>query len=70
MLDRAAAFQISPSSVIHEDSSHQLRGHRKEMGAVLPAHSPVVDESNIRLVDQRRSLNAVGESLPPHVLRR
>jgi hypothetical protein len=38
--------------VIDKDAAHQVRGDRKEVGAVLPLNPPLIDELQIRLVNQ------------------
>ncbi|MEP7310366.1 MAG: hypothetical protein ABJA98_33090 [Acidobacteriota bacterium] len=51
----AAAFTGGPHAcMVHQHPTHQARGDRKKMGAVLPAHPPQGDEAHVSLVHERR----------------
>jgi len=39
--------------VVDEDASHQIRGNREKVCAVLPTDAPLVYQPQIGLVDQR-----------------
>jgi hypothetical protein len=60
-LDRltAAFLWQSGSRVIDEDPSHDAGRHTQEMSAALAGNVSVVDQAHIRLVDERRRLEAV-----------
>ena len=45
--------------VVHQDLSHQPRGHAKKMRAALPGRIRLIDEPNVSLVDQRGWLQRV-----------
>ena len=65
---RAAALQRVPRSrVVHEDVAHHPGTDRKEMRAVVPRHALDVDQAEVRLVDQRRRLEAVPRVLASRV---
>ena len=51
---------------VHEDAPHQPRGHREEVGPVLPVDVLDVDQPEVRLVHQRRRLQAVPAALARH----
>jgi hypothetical protein len=53
-------------SRIHEDTAHETGGHGQKMRPVLPVHPPDVDQAQIRLVHERRGLEAVPGALPGH----
>ena len=48
---------------VHEDAPHQPRGHREEVGPVLPVDVLDVDQPEVGLVHQRRGLQAVPAAL-------
>ncbi len=52
---------------VDEDPPHQLRGHREEVRAILPAHPLVIDQAQIRLIDELGGLQAMAAALPAHV---
>jgi hypothetical protein len=54
--------------VVHEDATHDLRRHGKEVGAILPLHAGVVGQAHEGLVHQCGGLQAVGRALPTHVM--
>ena len=68
MLDIRAALDVAAPRAVHEDAPHRLSGHRKEMGAILPAHALVVDQAQVGFVDQRGGLQAVAGPLALHVV--
>ena len=67
MLGSRAAFGIVAARVVDEDAAHRLSRNGEEMGAVLPVHALVIDQPQVRFVDQRRRLQAVAGTLAPHV---
>jgi hypothetical protein len=40
--------------MIDKDAAHDMRRDREKVGAALPAHAALIDELEIRLVDERR----------------
>ena len=63
----AAAFlRAACPRVVHENAPHHPRRHRKKMPAVLPRDSVCIDQPDIRLVHQRRRLEAVAGTFPRH----
>jgi hypothetical protein len=49
--------------VVDENPAHHAGRYREEMGAVLPRHRFAVDETEICLIDQGCSLQAVADPL-------
>ena len=49
--------------MVDEDPAHRLRGDGEEVTAVLPVHPRLVDETEIRLVDERGRLERVAAAL-------
>ncbi len=47
------------SGIIHEDATHHLRGDAEEMGAVLPGGGALIDQPQIRFVDEAGRLQGV-----------
>jgi hypothetical protein len=64
----SAAFVVTAARVVHQNPSHELRRYRKEVGAILPAHSLVIDQSQIGFVDQGGGLQAVVGAFPFQVM--
>src|SRR5688572_2811867 len=54
----AFARGVTPG-VIDEDPAHHLCRHTKEMRSILPIHLALVDQSHVRLVNQRCGLKGV-----------
>ena len=52
---------------VDENPAHQPRRHGEEMRAVLPPHLSQLDQSQVRLVHERRRLQGVTASLTFHV---
>ena len=52
--------------MVHEDVPHHASRHGEEMRAIVPGHLRRVDEPDIRLVDERRRLEAVPRALARH----
>ena len=65
LLELAAASRLRER--VDEDAAHHLRGHAEEVRAVLPAHLRLVDEPEVRLVDEGRGLEGVADALAPQV---
>ena len=59
----AALVGGAVARVIDEDPPHHHRGHANELGAVRPVHLPLVDQPEIRLVDERGGLQGVAGAL-------
>lgn len=57
------------TSVIHQDSSHQLRRHAKKMRSILPVNPALVDKPQVSLVDEGGRLKSMLTSLLAHVAR-
>ena len=67
LLPASAAFRGElPSAAIDEDSSHQARGYRKEMGPVTPLDLPLIDKAQIRFVDEGRGLQDMPSPFAAH----
>jgi hypothetical protein len=49
--------------VIDENSPHQLRRDREEVGTVLPVGVALIDQLEVRLVDDGRRLQTIGPPL-------
>ncbi len=65
----AASFcGLPPSRMVHQDAPHQLARQGKEVGAILPMHMSLINQSQVSFVDQSRSLQGVTTILPPHVM--
>ena len=63
---RLAASALA--SVVHQDSSHQRRGHGEEMSAVAPPQRVEARQAHVRLVDEGRRLQRVTGALAAHVV--
>ena len=57
---------LAPGDV-DEDVSHQSRGNREEMSAILPSHFLPVDQSQVGLVHQGRRLQDVPGPFTCHI---
>jgi hypothetical protein len=55
------------TGVIDQDTAHDVRRDREEMSAALPAHAALIDELEIRLVDERRRGKRMVAALTPQV---
>src|SRR5215207_6612199 len=66
----AALGAVTVARVVEQDASHDLRGDGEEVRAVLPVHALLVDEPEVRLVDERRRLERVPRVLAPHEVAR
>ena len=67
----AAAFVRAPCArMVHEDATHDAGGDGQEMRAVVPLDRLAVDQANIRLVDERRRLEAMTHALSRHAASR
>jgi hypothetical protein len=53
--------------MVDEDPSHHRRGQGQEVRPVLAGDRTLLDESDVRLVDQGRGLERMAGSFPPHV---
>src|SRR6185503_15267476 len=54
--------------VVHQYATHQLRRNSEEMRAVLPPRISLIDEFEIRLIDERRRLQCVLATLASQVV--
>jgi len=63
VLGVCAALHVAAPRAVDENAAHRLGGNSKEVGAVLPLHTFVVDQSQVGFVHQRRGLQAVASSL-------
>ena len=70
MRHATSAFEIVAPRVLHQNAPHHLRRHREEMGAILPLHALIAHEAHVRLIHQRRRLQAMAGTLAPHVAAR
>jgi hypothetical protein len=52
--------------MVDENAAHQLRRDAEEMRAVAPLDAPLVDQSKVRLVHERRGLQRVSRTFTPH----
>src|SRR5581483_12057340 len=55
----AALGRAVTSSRVDEDAPHHARGDREEVTLVLPLRPPLIHETQICLVDQRRGAQGV-----------
>jgi len=62
----SALFGIPCARGIHEDATHDLRGHRKKVGAVLPADILRSDQLEVGLVDESIRLQAISRCFLAH----
>ena len=63
----AAALLIAlRSRDVDEDTPHQPRGHRQEVSPVLPVDVLKIDQSEVRLVHERRRVQAVPGTFASH----
>ena len=67
MLHAASAFEVMTSCMLDQNTAHQLRGYREEMGPILPLHPLVIHQADIGFIDQRGRLEAVVGALTSHV---
>ncbi len=51
-----ALVRTTTARVIHENSAHDLRRYAEEMRAIPPVAVPLVDETQVKLVNERRRL--------------
>ena len=49
---------------IDEDAPHDLRRHAKELAAVLPHDTTLIDQPQVRLVHERRRLQGIAGGAP------
>ena len=56
--------------MVDQDATHHFRRQREEVRAILPIGVTLVDESQVRFVDQSRRLQEVPRPLPPKAGRR
>jgi hypothetical protein len=66
----AALICVAPAGRLHEDTAHQLRGHREEVVAALPVDACDVDQAQVRFVDERGRLERMVRAFVPHVAMR
>jgi hypothetical protein len=56
----------SLARVVDEHAPHHLGGDAEELGTVTPLHAPLIDQSQVGFVYQRRRLQRVLVPLVPH----
>jgi len=54
--------------MIDHDAPHQLRGRSDKVGAVLPATFGIVNQSQVRFVEERCRLQRVADAFLAHVM--
>ena len=75
LIDRHALDTIAPlarvvaTGVVDEDPPHDLCGDTKEMRSTPPIDLPLIDESQVRFVDERRRLQGVAHPLAAKLAR-
>lgn len=52
-------LRVPRPRVIHKDATHELSSNRKELRAVLPIGSLLLNEPDVEFVDQRRGIEGV-----------
>jgi hypothetical protein len=52
--------------MVHENSTHHLRGNAEKMRSTLPVRL-LIDEAEIGFIDKARSLEGVAGPFTPHV---
>ena len=68
LLRAAAAFGVRVTArVIDQNTPHNLRRDGEEVRTIGPMHVPLIDETNVSLVNQRGSLQRVILPFPAHV---
>lgn len=66
----AAAFVSETlARVIHKDATHHVCSYSEELSAILPVSSALIDEAEIRLVNQRGRLKGMAVRFPAHCVR-
>jgi hypothetical protein len=63
----AALWRTTPARVVHENAAHHLRGDAEEMRPVLPGYSVLVNQPQIRFVDNRGGRQRVISALAAEV---
>ena len=67
----AAALATSPRPrMVDQNPAHRLGADGEEMGATLPIHSALVDETHERFMDERRGLQRMVLPLATKILLR
>jgi hypothetical protein len=64
----SAFFRAMGASVIHEDATHHLGGDSEKMGPVLPGGGALIDEAQIRFVDETGGLQRMIRAFPLQIL--
>ena len=65
----SALHRASTSRMIDKNASHELRGHTKELIAIVPVGLALIDQPNINFVYKRAALKSVIGSFPPQYRR-
>jgi hypothetical protein len=55
----ATLVSVMGTGMLHKDPSHHTRGNPEKMGSVLQCEPALIDQSQVRFVDQRRRLERV-----------
>lgn len=56
------------AGMIHQDLTHELRGHSEKMRTVLPIREGLIDEPEIGFVYQRGWLQSMVDLFPPQIV--
>ena len=62
--------RLTFARVIHENAAHQLRRDAEELRAVLPGRSPLIHQTEIEFVNERRWRERVIGTFAPQLARR
>jgi len=65
----APFFPSSTTGVVDEEAPHDVGTDGEKMRAATPVHSGLIDQLQVRLVNQGGRLQRVSETLAPHVER-
>jgi hypothetical protein len=63
----AALARGAVARVVYQHAPHHVRGQSKELGAILPIDTVLIDQPEVRLVHQRGRLECVIGSFAAHV---
>ncbi len=67
LLQLTSALQVMAARMLDQNAPHQLRRNGEEVRAILPLHAPVLHQPHVRLINQRRRLQAVAGAFACHV---
>ncbi len=66
----ATLFRIVLARMIDQQAAHYLSSNSEKVCAVLPVDPRLIDESQVRLMNQRCRLQRVIDSFTPQIIRR